>query len=77
MGSPYPRRSVSFLSLRDLLAGRNQLVNQFEDKAARIGDLDEGRERVEQKSAFAELTQANSQAGQDRQVLAHELGVAG
>ena len=59
------------------LAGRFEFVHKFKNKAARVAGADEGRQRVQKKSAFAKFAEAHAETGEDGQLAAEEIRIAG
>ena len=60
----------------DFLAGGFEVVDEFEDEAARFGDFDKGRQRIEEESAFAKFAEAHAKARERGKNFAEEMGVA-
>ena len=60
----------------DLVARGFELVQQLQNEAARIGGLDERRQRIQQEGSLAKFAQADAKASKRAQLLFQEHGVA-
>ena len=57
----------------DFADGGAELINEVEDEAAGVGNLDEGREGVEEEGALAEFAEADAEAGEGGELFVEEL----
>jgi hypothetical protein len=60
-----------------VLAGGFQSVDQFDDESARVGNFDEGRQRIEQEGALAKFAEADAETLQGWKLDFEELRLLG